>query len=147
MERYNRPAKQPTTQQEKRLTNIEHVLQNPLKIDLKSIKKQAQIHLKGSLGPLWAPKGCHRNEGVFLGPLFIDFCSILETLWAPIFDPFDHLWAIGAPLDPSWEGSEKATVFLSLWEPPRTSQYGVRTINSISNSRSPKQFLSFLNHF
>ena len=46
---------------------------------------------------------------------------VLETLWAPIFDPFDHLWAIGAPLDPSWEGSEKATVFLSLWDPPRTS--------------------------
>ena len=80
MKRYNRPAKQPTTQQEKRLKNIENMLQNPLKIDLKSIKKQPQIHLKGSLGPLWAPKGCHRNEGVFLGPLFIDFCSILVTL-------------------------------------------------------------------
>ena len=119
MKIYNRPAKQPTTQQEKRLKNIENVLQNPLKIDLKSIKNRPQIHLKGSLGPPWAPKGCHRNEGVFLGPLFDAFCSILETLWAPVFDPFDHLWAIGAPLDPSWEGSEKATVFLSLWEPPQ----------------------------
>ena len=113
------PVPYVTTGSGKRLNNIENVLQNPLKIDLKSIKKRPQIHLKGSLGPLWAPKGCHRNEGVFLGPLFFDFCSILETLWAPIFDPFDHLWAIGAPLDPSWEGSEKATVFLSLWEPPQ----------------------------
>jgi len=119
MKRYNRPAKQPTTHQEKRLKNIQNVLQNPRKINLKSIKKQPQIHLKGSLGPLWAPKWSHRNEGVFLGPLLIDFCSILETLGTPIFDPFAHLWTLGAPLDPSWEGSEKATVFLSLWEPPQ----------------------------
>ena len=51
--------------------------------------------------------------------LFDAFGSILETLGAPIFDPFDNFWTIRAPLDPSREGSGKDIAFLSLRELPR----------------------------
>ena len=70
MKRYNRPAKQPTTQQEKRLKNIENVLQNPLKVDLKSIKKQPQIHLKGSQIPPWDPPGSPSAKSAVFTPNF-----------------------------------------------------------------------------